>query len=109
MDIWENCKKNMLLLRKRYGLTQKDIADSIGISRGCYQYCEQHSPTSLFDKISVFWLDNYGITPNELLLSNLDTIIVQEDIRITKLLSRIDELVSALDSIKNDIGNLKGK
>lgn len=61
----------MRLLRRHYSLTQQQIADKMGVSRASYQYAESLSPTGVFDRLARFWLTEYGITPNELLINEL--------------------------------------
>lgn len=71
MDMWLNYRKNILFLRKHFKITQGDLSCAIGISRGSYQHFEVKGTGGPFPAVTMFWLKNYGLTPNDLLLHEL--------------------------------------
>ena len=81
MDIWENCKKNLICLRNHYNLTEQQVADGAKISLGDYRSAETVSPAPVFEKLVSFWYENYLVTPNDLLLFELNEarIKIRED------------------------------
>ncbi len=71
-DRWEIFRKNIRFLRKYYKLTQENVADGVGCSLGCYQHAESKGTGPLLQDLIAFWGENYGITPNDLLLELLN-------------------------------------
>ena len=75
---WEVFRKNIKLLRKRYNLTQEDIADRIGCSRSAYQHCEAKGSGGLFLELSKFWYDSYSISPIYLIEKELTMVDIEK-------------------------------
>lgn len=98
----------MRLLRRHYSLTQQQIADKMGVSRGNYQYAETRCPKDIFDKIAEFWI-TYGITPNELLIDGLEEIFERESKQIENLSCKIEKPQFELSHLQNELHDMKLK
>ncbi len=69
---WEVFRKNLKTLRKHYRLRQEDIAQKAGFTRSAYQHCETKGTGSLLIELCDLWYNNYSITPNDLLIKELN-------------------------------------
>ncbi len=69
---WEIFRKNIKFIRKHYNLTQQEVANGVGCSRGSYQHAESNCPSGISIRLMRFWYKRYSITPNDLLLSVID-------------------------------------
>ena len=84
---WEVFRKNIKFLRKHYKLNQEDVANGIGSTRSAHQYCEAKGVGGMALEVCAFWYKNFSITPNDLLIKELnkDNIkIIENRIRIEK-------------------------
>ena len=89
---WDTFRKNLKVLRKHFKITQEEIAEKIGISRSSYQYAEAKSATGVIMEAIAFWNNNYGISPNDILMSELNPKKIQNietRIRFEKMNKRV--------------------
>ena len=68
---WDVYRKNIRLVRKHFKISQEELAEKIGCTRSSYQHNEAEGFCTILPLIIDFWYNNYGITPNDLLLEPL--------------------------------------
>ncbi len=108
MDYWDNFIKNIKYLRKLNGYTQEQIAQKMGITRGNYQYIEaqKYAPTFINTLFQI--CDAYDVTPNDLLLGNIQfnnefTRIVEQSEKIRNLTEELEELKIKIRSFEEEL------
>ena len=72
VDMKSCFRTNICYLRKRNGLTQKEMASILGVSVGTYRRIEQMEPAvRLHDKMIVRMARHFHYTADELVISDL--------------------------------------
>ena len=107
MGYWDNFIKNIKYLRTLNGYTQEQVAKKMGITRTKYRYIEAQQYEHSFLNILFQICTVYGVTPNELLLGNLQ--LNNEQTTVAERNERIKNLTAELEEMKNKIKSFEEK
>ncbi len=107
MDYWDNFIRNIKYLRKLNGFTQEQIAQKMGVPRGNYQYIEAQKYEPTFVNTLFKICDAYDVTPNDLLLGNIQ--FNNEFTRFAEQSEKIRNLTEELEELKIKIRSFEEK